>query len=164
MESPETYNRVSQIESTFTHNSLKWLKTLSLLSLVVVAGLTYTQQLDLSLGLLLGTGALLIALLLWRIIISRSRRCRFCGGELHYINREMILNSHYLAMQGVKQGDYYYARSDWAKKHSPTGWAKISHRAQACHYCRISKEGYSVCQQAASEQELQALKLTAKSR
>ena len=164
MDSPETYNRVSQIESTLTHNSLKWIKTLLLLTAVSIAWLSYSNVVSLSFGVILCSTALILAALLWRIIISRSRCCRFCGGPLDYINREMILNSNYLAMRGTKQGDYYYAPNDWAKKHSATGWAKISPRAQACHYCRISKESYNVHQQAATEQELSSLNITTGSR
>ncbi len=158
MASPETYNRVSKIENTTAHNTLKALKALLLVIVVASAAAIYTGQLSQFIGLTVSIGSLIAAVIIGRIIISRSRRCLFCNWELHHINRDMILSPKYLAMQGIKHADYYFADNAWGKQHSDTGWAKISHRAKACHHCSVSQEGYIPHSQAAIAEELEAIK------
>lgn len=154
MESPETYNRVSKIESSTLSNTLSIATFSAIFIAIILAVLTYTGSFSLWIGGSVCLTLLILAQILLRLNSSRSRYCRFCGGPLQHINREMILSSEYLAMQGVKKGNIYYAPNRWAKKHSATGWAKISHRAKACHHCRISQEGYQAHYQAAPADEL----------
>lgn len=159
MDSPETYNRVNKIARNGLHSLLSTASILLCLASIGLFSYHYlTSQISLELTLIVATPLALIAFICWKLARSLKQYCKFCGGELAHINRDMILSSEYLAMQGKKVGDYYYAPCKWGKKHSPTGWAKISHRATACHHCRISREGYKPFYEITSEQELSDIK------
>jgi hypothetical protein len=155
MDSPETYNRVSNIEKNILRSLLSVFSTLLLSASIGSLIYTYlTTGIPPINDLAIYAGGAFIAIVTWYYAKTLTSYCHFCGGDLAHINRDMILSSEYLAMQGTKKGDYYYAPCQWGQKHAATGWAKISHRAAACHHCRISQEGYQPHYEAASQEEL----------
>ncbi|MGK0441861.1 MAG: hypothetical protein ACJA0N_001665 [Pseudohongiellaceae bacterium] len=155
MDSPETYNRVNIIEKNILRTLLAVFATLLIsASIGSVVHFSITIGLPPLKDLIIYAVGTLVGLAIWFYAKTITSYCHFCGGELSHINRDMILSSDYLAMQGTKKGNYYYAPCKWAEKYSPTGWAKISHQATACHHCRISKEGYQAHYDVVSHEEL----------
>ena len=158
MDSPETYNRVKHIEASSSKALLKILNSLLFVIFTTSLIAIFLSLTPLIPSLITAVISALLFIVIWRSLAHRKKRCRFCKTPLHHIYRSMILSPEYLAMQGFKLGDFYYAPCSWGKKHSPTGWAKISHRAIACHHCRISREGYQASYEPLSEHELATAK------
>lgn len=158
MDSSDTYNRVKQIEASTCRVILKAINSLLFTLFATSLAAAFLAITPFIPSLVVAAIAALAFIGIWYIIANRDRNCRFCGNALHHINRSMILSAEYLSMQGVKKGDFYFAPCKWGKKHSPTGWAKISHRAIACHHCRISREGYHPFFEPVSEHELAEIK------
>ena len=71
---------------------------------------------------------------------TSKRQCRYCQGGLIEITRPLILTPEYLAMNGHKKGNYFYAY--YQQKFNPfkKQWTKISHHSMACQHCRLTEE------------------------
>lgn len=158
MDSPETYNRVKHIEKSAVKHLLLLLTAISLAVAVTTAIAIIFLAAPLVPSLIVISCSLVSVALAQLLKKVLKKQCRFCNGKLDYITRPMILSAEYLSMQGIKKGEAYYAPCQWGRKHSPTGWAKITHRATACHHCRISREGYRPHFETLSAEELTAIK------
>lgn len=136
----DTYNRVRLLESSLHKNLFS--TSYILLVLTLLASLA-----DLLLfpdpwpyDLQVSAAALLVFIALVMFDYRRSLRCQYCGDQLGYVTRPFLLTQKYLAMHGVKKGDYFYTRCRWGSRPLQQRWAKISHRSAACHHCRLSEE------------------------
>lgn len=151
----KTYNRVPALESTIVKNAL--LSAMAALFVSTAGCAVMFMVMAKPPVLLAWAGALsgLILIILVALYQRRRRRCQFCGSALSKVLRPFLLTSKYLAIQGVKQGDYYYMKSTKALQ---SGWVKISNQAVACHHCRLTEEQHRECIEPVTPAELEALK------
>lgn len=81
-------------------------------------------------------------------------RCQYCHSRLDEVVRPFLLSSRYLALQGVKRGDYFFTYCRWGKLSFRKRWAKISRRSRACHHCRLTEERLTEHYETPTEKEL----------
>ena len=142
MDNFETYNRVNNLESPWVHSCFSALHLILISAILVFLLLAYLDVWPWQTSVLATTTAAVMSLILKFYDIKRSRRCHQCRSKIGYVDRELLLGDKYLAMRGSKHGDCFYTQCRWGNRPFITRWAKISHRARACHHCRLSEVGH----------------------
>lgn len=142
MDNFETYNRVGNLEAPWIKSVMSAFHIILISAALVFLLSAYLNIWLWQTALLATTAAAIIATSLKLYDLKRARRCRQCHDELGHIDRELLLGAEYLAMKGIKQGNSFYTRCRWGNQPFVSRWAKISHRARACHHCRLSEIGH----------------------
>lgn len=158
MDNFKTYNRVSNLEAPWVQSCFSTFYIILLSATVVFLVLAYLEAWSWQASLIAATMAAIIAAGLKLLDIKRPRHCQQCSGEIGHINRKLLLSTEYLAMNGIKQGESFYTQCRWGNQPFITRWAKISHRARACHHCRLSEVGYFQYFEPVSTEQLRELK------
>lgn len=135
-----TYNRVKSLESK-RFSTLINLYYLSLLisiigSLVILALITSLRIPAISWAI----GGTLILAVSYYWDRNRPKSCQFCDTTLSMVNRPIVLNSNYLSMKGLKEGNYFYTKCRWGANPLIERWTKISNRSKVCNHCRLTEE------------------------
>ena len=158
MDNVETYNRVGNLEAPWVRSCFSASYLILFSGAVVCLVLAYLKTLPLTTALIAAAASGVIAGLIKYYDVKRPRHCHHCRCEIGHITRELLLTSEYLGMNGIKQGDNFYTQCRWGNQPFITRWAKISHRARACHHCRLSEEGYFQHFEPVSAEQLRELK------
>lgn len=151
----ETYNRVPNLESTVFKNVLVGIMITLFVSTAACAVAFIVLIKPPTLVAWGGALSGLALIILGVIYRRRKRRCQFCGSALGTVLRPFLLTSKYLAIQGVKQGNYFYMKSN---KTLQSAWVKISNQTVACHHCRLTEEQHSEFTEPVTQAELETLK------
>ena len=151
-----TYNQVRHLASDRSSRSVKFAAYLA--AAVAVTILLFVNSTTLLLALLLITLAVLLSIVIWYLAERRHPHCRFCGNQLAYIRRPFTFNEKYLAMPGVKDGDFFYT---WQQRPYLPFLSKrpvrISKFSTACHTCRLIQQGHYVNHEVVSVGDLQEI-------
>jgi hypothetical protein len=140
MHNIETYNRVPSLDSPRLKRLATYSPALLLLALLACLGTTLINRSLNPYSVIFVSGALLCYLAIFLYDKRRTLRCQYCHSTLDYVVRPFLLNTKYLAMQGIKKGDYFYTFCRWGARPVTRRWAKISRRSLACHHCRLTEE------------------------
>lgn len=158
MDTFKTYNRVSNLEAPWVQSCFSAFNIALLSATLVFLVLAYIDIWPWKTALLATIITAIITASLKLLDIKRSRHCQQCHSEIGHIDRELLLSPQYLAMDGIKQGNSFYTQCRWGNRPFITRWAKISHRARACHHCRLSETGYYQYFESVSAEQLRQLK------
>lgn len=158
MDDFNTYNQVQVLESGLPRLFFNLVYGLLALTFVTATLLALTLA-HYWLLILAGLCAALTGLAFW-LDVHRSRRCRHCGTELVSIVRPFKLSADYLAMRGVKTGDYFYCETTWGMNPLNKRWARISQQSLCCRHCRIFEERTHKVYEAASSDEIASARET----
>jgi hypothetical protein len=139
MDNLETYNRVKSLSPPLINTLL--LSAQVLLIIITLIAIVSYWLVDIAplYSLAATTSAAIFYFVLPRYARSYQHSCRFCGHPLHLVVRPFLLTQKYLAMQGQKQGDYFFTRCRWGYNLLQKRWVKISNQSLACHHCRLSE-------------------------
>lgn len=135
----DTYNRVRELQSPLVRSLLIAIHLT--LALVTVASAVWWFIIE-NRGLAAAIFIIAITLLTIVFLKSRNRRlsCRYCDNELINITRPMILTPRFLAIHGMRHGDYFFTQRRGIDTLFNKQWIKISNRSLACHHCRLTEE------------------------
>lgn len=151
-----TYNQVARLEA----NGLKqlfWILIALLITTITSTIVVFIHYPEYRAAALPITGIVaLLSLTTWFRAGKVKLKCRHCRQELKPLVRPFTFNERYLAMRGIKEGDFFYTLTGSSKKAARP--VRLSRQTLVCHHCRLVQQGHRVLTEQLSESEWQALK------
>jgi hypothetical protein len=150
----DTYNRVDSLRKSRTT-----VMAIAFGFIVLVSVLMSSQLMDQRYWLAAVIAATSLCLsIVWRYFKNNPKTCKHCDTTLQTITRPMILSSIFLAMKGVKEGDYFFTLDEKGKTPFKNKWVKISHQSYVCHTCKVSEKNHHTVTELAAEHEVLTLR------